>query len=103
MPDCPKKTADERKQARWENVSGKALKDWATRLMATGLTRAQAREQILAEIASKAEQAHVKRRSMLCAFGFHSDAFRVPGPGLGIVHVCSRCGVEMPEEMSDLN
>ena len=53
MPSCPPISAEERaKIDRWELVVGKALKDWATRIMEnTGMTRAEARGVILRKIA----------------------------------------------------
>jgi hypothetical protein len=51
MPDCPPRSADERKGDRWENVVGKALKDWVTAVMVKkSLTRDQARLYVLGEI-----------------------------------------------------
>ena len=54
MPDCPPRNADERKSDRWEMVVGKALKDWVTAvMMERKITRAEAREFVLAEIRQK--------------------------------------------------
>ena len=56
MPDCPHRTAEERKHDRWELVVGKALKDWVTAVMLEKkLTRAEARLVVLAEIRQKGE------------------------------------------------
>jgi hypothetical protein len=38
---------------RWENVVGKELKRWATRIMGEGYTRAEARQMILKDIQEK--------------------------------------------------
>jgi hypothetical protein len=51
MPVCPPRTPEERKSDRWENVVGKALKDWVTRVMKRdGSTRDEARATVLAAI-----------------------------------------------------
>ncbi len=54
MPDCPPKTEADRK--RWENVVGKALKDWTTALMRFGMTRAEARDIVLSDIQRQTER-----------------------------------------------
>lgn len=49
MPICPPKTPKDRD--RWEEIAGKALKDWVTRVMkTTHKTRAEARYAILKKI-----------------------------------------------------
>lgn len=49
MPSCPPKTDNDRN--RWENVAGKALKDWVTRVMLKeGKTRDEARKVVLERI-----------------------------------------------------
>lgn len=52
MPEMPVLTPEERaKNTRWENVSGKALKDWVTRIMLQNrMTRADARIVVLCHI-----------------------------------------------------
>jgi len=51
MPICPPRSSKERESDRWENVVGKALKDWVTRTMEKrSLTREQARKHVLDEI-----------------------------------------------------
>jgi hypothetical protein len=56
MPNCPPKTDAQRN--RWENVIGKALKDWTTTLMQFGMTREEARDIVLSDI--KRETARVE-------------------------------------------
>lgn len=54
MPECPSRSDEERKSDRWEFVVGKALKDWVTAVMLEKrMTRADARELVLAEIRGK--------------------------------------------------
>ena len=52
MPVCPQISPEDRaKMDRWENVVGKALKDWVTRIMERdGKTRSEARGTVLAAI-----------------------------------------------------
>jgi hypothetical protein len=51
MPVCPPRSAEERKSDRWENVVGKALKDWVTATMVKrGVTREEARKIVLDDI-----------------------------------------------------
>jgi hypothetical protein len=51
MPVCPPKSPKERESDRWENVVGKALKDWITSVMKRDkLTRAEARVKVLLQI-----------------------------------------------------
>jgi len=54
MPVCLPKTDADRK--RWENVVGKALKNWATALMQFGMTRDEARDIILSDIQRQTER-----------------------------------------------
>jgi hypothetical protein len=51
MPICPPRPKEERKKDRWENVVGKALKNWVTAVMEKrGVTREVARKIVLDDI-----------------------------------------------------
>jgi hypothetical protein len=60
VPNCPPKTDADRN--RWENVVGKALKDWTTALMGFGMTRKEARVCVLSEIEFQAAAAAARLR-----------------------------------------